>query len=162
MFPNLRPDDPWEIFTKGAKQGSRDAFVNFWNKVKRPVLQKDTLSEAARRSDEDGELVTAITERLRPHRKTLRRFVSIVCHLDDILGGNATIALPIERLGTILGVSRQRAGILRQDAIDMEIIEQVMPYYKSGSSKFSEIWQSQAREGLAARGKSRARLTANR
>lgn len=111
------PDDPWAVFENDHSEPSWDAFIDLWHKVRRPIELDDPLGEAARRASEVLQMIPDSARSRAESRQKYIEFVSIAGHLQILLGEDQAIALPVERLAEILGVTRQRVGQMRSNAV---------------------------------------------
>jgi hypothetical protein len=115
--------DGWSVFPKEF-QASWEAFVSLWDEIRTPVGFEDPLVEAVRRVDEGLPLEFPFPDS--PGRATYRRFLSIACHLQQIVPQGKPIALPVERLAELLEVTHQQVSSLRKAAVSEGWLIQVL------------------------------------
>ena len=118
--------DVWEAVFEDVADGysadpSWESFVEQWGKIRSSVTD-DPLKLAGVLANEQPISLASAGARRRP---AVDAFLSIAGHLQGILGPGKPIALPVERIGEMIGVTRQRAGFIRNRLVRAEILKPV-------------------------------------
>lgn len=120
-------ENPWDEFSfVDGQEGTWEDFVDLWDKIRVPACFDDPLAEAVRRADATSSDLIPLPDK--PSRQVSRKLYAIAMHLQKIVEPDQPIALPVERLGGFLGVSRQRVGKLRDAAVKEGWLELVAHY----------------------------------
>jgi hypothetical protein len=141
VFEKADPSWEWDRLSDNYSQASWESFVCLWDKVRVPPDFADPLAEAFRRACEWPSDDVPIP--LQKGRENYRLLYVIALRLSEIVGADKAIALPVERLAELLGISRQRVGHLRDIAVTAGWLELAQKYQaprKGGSGRAALYW----------------------